>query len=191
MKVNMKVYSKSSHLLLDRRNRYEYIESHTGFGEPSAKFFDLEHDTVNVITDTGVLMGMNSNETKLITVFYPTLRQAERMARENGLFLTKKIIKAIVKNELTGLIAGQPEQKGKMKMKIEFEKPKQAIRFASLDVGVVFRDPPDDKIYMKTEYIDSDGDVINSIDLATGEFNCFSDDKKVYTANATLYIKEG
>ena len=76
-------------------------------------------------------------------------------------------------------------------MKIEFEKPKQAIRFASLDVGVVFRDPPDDKIYMKTEYIDSDGDVINSIDLATGEFNCFSDDKKVYTANATLYIKEG
>ena len=113
MKVNMKVYSKSIHLLLDRRNRYEYIESHTGFGQPIAKFFDLEHDTVNVITDTGVLMGMNSNETKLITVFYPTLRQAERMARENGLFLTKKIVETIVKNEIMGLIAGQPEQKGK------------------------------------------------------------------------------
>lgn len=75
-------------------------------------------------------------------------------------------------------------------MKIEFEKPKQTIRFATLDVGTVFRDPSDDKIYMKTEYIDSDGDVSNSIDLATGEFDCFSDDRKVYAVDATLYIKE-
>ena len=75
-------------------------------------------------------------------------------------------------------------------MKIEFEKPKQAICFASLDVGVVFRDPPDDKIYMKTEYIDSDGDITNSINLATGELDCFSDDTKVYAVDATLYIKE-
>lgn len=74
-------------------------------------------------------------------------------------------------------------------MKIEFEKPKQAISFASLDVGVVFRDPPDDKIYMKTEYIDSDGDEINSIDLSTGELDCFADDTKVYAVDATLYVK--
>lgn len=75
-------------------------------------------------------------------------------------------------------------------MKIEFEKPKQTIRFVTLDVGSVFRDPSDDKIYMKTEYIDCDGDVSNSIDLATGEFDCFSDDRKVYAVDATLYIKE-
>lgn len=186
----MKVYSKSVHLLLDRRNRYEYIESHTGFGQPIAKFFDLEHDTVNVITDTGVLMGMNSDETKLITVFYPTRRQAERMARENGLFLTKKIVEAIVKNEIMGLIAGQPEQKGKIKMKIEFEKPKQIVRFAALEIGAVFRDPSDDTTYMKTEYIDNNGDEINSIDLSTGVFGGFSDDAKVYPVEATLYIKE-
>lgn len=75
-------------------------------------------------------------------------------------------------------------------MKIEFEKPKQTIRFVTLEVGSVFRAPSDDKIYMKTEYIDCDGDVSNSIDLATGEFDCFSDDRKVYAVDATLYIKE-
>mgnify|MGYP006375248205 FL=1 len=71
-------------------------------------------------------------------------------------------------------------------MKIEFEKPKQVIRFAALDVGTVFRDPSDDMIYMKTEY----GDEINSIDLTTGNLGGFSDDAKVYAVDATLYIKE-
>lgn len=75
-------------------------------------------------------------------------------------------------------------------MKIEFEKPKQVIRFADLDVGTVFRDPSDDMIYMKTEYINNNGDEINSIDLATGNLGGFSDDAKVYAVNATLYIKE-
>lgn len=109
MKIKMKVYTESVHLLLDRQGRYNYIQEHTGLGQPLVKFFDLEHDTVNVITDTGVLMGMNADESKLITVFYPTRHQAERMARENGLFLTKKIVEAIVKNEVMGLIAGQPQ----------------------------------------------------------------------------------
>ena len=75
-------------------------------------------------------------------------------------------------------------------MKIEFEKSKQSIRFAALDVGTVFRDPSDDMIYMKTEYIYNDGDEINSIDLATGNLGGFSDDAKVYPVNTTLYIKE-
>lgn len=75
-------------------------------------------------------------------------------------------------------------------MKIEFEKPRQVIHFAALDVGTVFRDPSDDRIYMKTEYIDDDGDEINSIDLTTGELDCFADDAKVYAVDATLYIKE-
>ena len=75
-------------------------------------------------------------------------------------------------------------------MKIEFEKQRQIIHFAALDVGTVFRDPSDDMIYMKTEYIDNDGDEINSIDLATGNLGGFSDDAKVYPINATLYVKE-
>ena len=75
-------------------------------------------------------------------------------------------------------------------MKIEFEKPKQIIRFADLDVGTVFRDPSDDMIYMKTEYIDNNGDETNSIDLATGILGGFSDDAKVYAVDATLYVKE-
>ena len=75
-------------------------------------------------------------------------------------------------------------------MKIEFEKPKQSIRFAALDVGTVFRDPSDDRIYMKTEYIDDNGDEINSIDLTTGNLGGFSDDAKVYPVEATLYVKE-
>ena len=75
-------------------------------------------------------------------------------------------------------------------MKIEFEKPRQVIRFAALDVGTVFCDPSDDMIYMKTEYIDNDGDEINSIDLATGNLGGFSDDAKVYAVDATLYVKE-
>ena len=75
-------------------------------------------------------------------------------------------------------------------MKIEFEKQRQVIRFAALDVGTVFCDPSDDMIYMKTEYIYNDGDEINSIDLATGNLGGFSDDAKVYPVDATLYVKE-
>lgn len=75
-------------------------------------------------------------------------------------------------------------------MKIEFEKTKQAVHFADLEIGTVFRDPSDDMIYMKTEYIDNNGDETNSIDLATGILGGFSDDAKVYAVDATLYIKE-
>ena len=75
-------------------------------------------------------------------------------------------------------------------MKIEFEKQRQVINFGTLDVGTAFLDPSDDRIYMKTEYIDDDGDEINSIDLTTGNLGGFSDDAKVYPVNATLYIKE-
>ena len=75
-------------------------------------------------------------------------------------------------------------------MKIEFEKPKQAVHFADLEIGTIFRDPSDDMIYMKTEYIDSKGYEINSINLATGELDYFNDDTKVYAVDATLYIKE-
>ena len=75
-------------------------------------------------------------------------------------------------------------------MKIEFEKPRQVIHFAALEVGTVFRDPSDDRIYMKTEYIDDNGDEINSIDLTTGNLGGFSDDAKVYPVEATLYVKE-
>ena len=75
-------------------------------------------------------------------------------------------------------------------MKIEFEKQRQIIHFAALEVGTVFRDPSDDRIYMKTEYIDDDGDEINSIDLSTGELDCFNDNAKVYAVDATLYVKE-
>nr|DAL46038.1 MAG TPA_asm: hypothetical protein [Caudoviricetes sp.] len=75
-------------------------------------------------------------------------------------------------------------------MKIEYEKPRQVIHFAALDVGTVFRDPSDDTAYMKIEYIDNNGDEINSIDLSTGALGGFSDDAKVYPINATLYVKE-
>lgn len=75
-------------------------------------------------------------------------------------------------------------------MKIEYEKPRQIIHFAALEVGTLFRDPSDDMIYMKTEYIDNDVDGINSIDLATGNLGGFSDDAIVYPINATLFVKE-
>ena len=75
-------------------------------------------------------------------------------------------------------------------MKIEFEKSKKIIHFADLEVGTVFRDPSDGMIYMKTEYIDNDGDEINSIDLATGNLGGFSDDAKIDPVEATLYVKE-
>ena len=75
-------------------------------------------------------------------------------------------------------------------MKIEFEKQRQVINFSTLDVGTVFKRPSYDTVYMKTEYIDSKGYEINSIDLATGELDYFNDDTKVYTVDATLYVKE-
>ena len=75
-------------------------------------------------------------------------------------------------------------------MKIEFEKQRQVINFNSLDAGTVFKRPSYDTIYMKTEYIDHEGNEINSIDLATGELDYFYDDTKVYAVDATLYVKE-
>lgn len=75
-------------------------------------------------------------------------------------------------------------------MKIEFEKSKKIIHFADLDVGTVFKYPSYDTIYMKTEYIDNNGDEINSIDLSTGELDRSADDAKVYAVDATLYVKE-
>ena len=75
-------------------------------------------------------------------------------------------------------------------MKIEFEKQRQVIRFAALDVGTVFKRPSYDTVYMKTECIGNDGYEINFIDLSTGELDCFNDDVKVYAIDATLYVKE-
>ena len=75
-------------------------------------------------------------------------------------------------------------------MKIEFEKQRQVIDFGTLDAGTVFKRPSYDTVYMKTEYIDSKGYEINSIDLATGELDYFNDDTKVYAVDATLYVKE-
>lgn len=74
-------------------------------------------------------------------------------------------------------------------MKIEYEKHRQIIHFAALDVGAVFRDPSYDRVYMKTEFIDNGDEAINAIDLVTGETDCFNDDAKIYTVDATLYIK--
>lgn len=75
-------------------------------------------------------------------------------------------------------------------MKIEFEKPKQTIRFSDLDIGTVFKYQFDDTVYMKTECIDNDNVGINSIDLSTGEVDYFDDGAKVYAIDATLYVKE-
>ena len=75
-------------------------------------------------------------------------------------------------------------------MKIEFEKQRQIINFCTLDAGTAFKRPSYDTVYMKTEYIDSKGYEINSIDLATGELDYFNDDIKVYAIDATLYVKE-
>lgn len=75
-------------------------------------------------------------------------------------------------------------------MKIEFEKQRQVVNFCTLDAGTVFKRPCYDTIYMKTEYINNDGDEINSVDLSTGELDCFNDDTKVYAVDATLYVKE-
>lgn len=75
-------------------------------------------------------------------------------------------------------------------MKIEFEKQRQVVNFCTLDAGTVFKCPCYDTIYMKTEYINNDGDEINLINLSTGELNCFNDDTKVYAVDATLYVKE-
>lgn len=75
-------------------------------------------------------------------------------------------------------------------MKIEFEKQRQIIHFAALEVGTVFRYRFEDPIYMKTECIDNDSEEINSINLSTEEFNYFSDYTEVCPLDATLYVKE-
>ena len=77
-----------------------------------------------------------------------------------------------------------------MKMKIEFEKPKQAVHFADLEIGTVFRDLETETINIKTERFDNEWDVINSVDLFSGQLSYFSDDAKIDPVEATLYVKE-
>ena len=76
-------------------------------------------------------------------------------------------------------------------MKIEFEKPRQVIHFAALDVGTVFRDPKTESVHIKTErFFDNEWTTINSVNLFSGEFSYFPDDAKIDPVEATLYIKE-
>ena len=75
-------------------------------------------------------------------------------------------------------------------MKIEFEKSRQAINFAALDIGTMFRDPETESIYMKTERFDNEWDVVNSVDLFSGQLSYFSNDAKINPVEATLYVKE-
>ena len=76
-------------------------------------------------------------------------------------------------------------------MKIEYEKPRQVIHFAALDVGTIFRDPKTESVHIKTErFFDNEWTTINSVDLFSGEFSYFPDDAKIDPVEATLYIKE-
>ena len=75
-------------------------------------------------------------------------------------------------------------------MKIEFEKQRQIIHFAALEVGTVFRDPETETVNIKTERFDNEWDVVNSVDLFSGQLSYFSDDAKIDPVEATLYIKE-
>lgn len=75
-------------------------------------------------------------------------------------------------------------------MTIEYSKKREYVRFRAMEIGTVFLDPKDDSINMKTESIDCEGDEINAINLATGVYDCFCDDAKVYIVDATLNIKE-
>ena len=75
-------------------------------------------------------------------------------------------------------------------MKIEYKKPKQAVYFADLEIGTVFRDPETETINIKTERFDNEWDVVNSVDLFSGQLSYFSDDAKIDPVEATLYIKE-
>ena len=76
-------------------------------------------------------------------------------------------------------------------MKIEFEKPKQAVHFADLEIGTVFRVPKTESVHIKTErFFDNEWTTINSVDLFSGEFSYFPDDAKIDPVEATLYVKE-
>lgn len=176
----------SQHIKEDRLDRYVEIQMNTGLGEPVAKF--KYEDKWQIITSTGVILITDSRMEFLITLYYVNMKKATAIFRHNGQMQMPKVVyEAIQKNMAKKLIK---KQKGKIKMKIEYEKPKQIVHFAALEVGTVFRDPGDDMIYMKTEYIDNAGDEINAIDLATGILGGFSDDAKVYPVEATLYVKE-
>ena len=75
-------------------------------------------------------------------------------------------------------------------MKIEYKKPKQAVHFADLEIGTIFCDPETETINMKTERFDNEWDVVNSVDLFSGQLSYFSNDAKINPVEATLYIKE-
>lgn len=176
----------SQHIRDDRLDRYVEIQMNTGLGEPVAKF--KYEDKWQIITNTGVILITDSRMEFLITLYYVNMNKATAIFRHNGQMQMPKVVyEAIQKNMAKKLIK---KQKGKIKMKIEYEKPKQVIHFAALDVGTVFKCPSYDTVCMKTECIDNGGDEINSIDLSTGELDYFAEDTKVYAVDATLYVKE-
>lgn len=66
----------SAHMINERMDRYIFIQTHTGIGNPVVEIYVPERDHIEMITDTGVLLVTDKEKKVLITCFYVHLDKA-------------------------------------------------------------------------------------------------------------------
>lgn len=79
-------------------------------------------------------------------------------------------------------------KKARDQMKIE-DKRDLRVEFGNLKEGDVFADGTTKYILMKITESEVDGDIANAIDLADGEFFCYSDKATVSKLNVKVVIE--
>lgn len=82
----------SKHMLNERMDRYIFIQTHSGIGEPILEVFNKRTQHLEVLTDTGVLIITDKNKKVLITCYYTTIDKVMAMYRSSG---EKSIPKAV------------------------------------------------------------------------------------------------
>lgn len=69
----------SAHAIIDRKNRFDFIENTIGFGEPVVrckKDRDENGDALTTLTDTGVIVIQEEATETIITAYVASIKQA-------------------------------------------------------------------------------------------------------------------
>lgn len=99
----------SRHFLNDHMERYVYIQMATGIGNPVLKLWDSQRKLNNYITDTGVFLVVNPEDTLLITAFYGTIDKVYVLCLQNEVEFPEALKNILYQNKKVGLLKRQTE----------------------------------------------------------------------------------
>lgn len=97
----------SRHLCQERTDRAVFILMTLGMGEPvRTRQSDTKKDITLVLTSTGVILVRNNSTSKIITMYYATMKEASWVA---GGRMPDSVYSRIIKNTKAGYIKKQNE----------------------------------------------------------------------------------